>query len=242
MKIKDTKSYTWERYMALYQLQKSTNAYVWDGEKYQEKLVLNDLMLGLENCFCRRQTIILSFDMKYDFERDMFDHKGIKYLTDVLTANPHVILFGFGVTHSVREIHLLLDSDSVFVIKDLLNLPRYENNNKYCNKDAYLILKLLLGKKTQDYDLYNIESGYDHKKRKLLNNKEKEDLVLKIKKLYNKYDGWQFEFRLHLLLPYGYHFIEDPIDLFHEDRLTDIFKIDEELYVWTNNKETTKEA
>jgi len=233
MEIKSTKGYTLERYMALYQLRHEQNVHIWDGEKYQEKLVDNDFIIDLDDHF---SIIPLSLHVGVKYY-----HKCIKYLTEALTASKQVRLFSFSVTPDEIIIRLLLDSDSVFAIQNLLNISP-TNGHMYEDEASYLILKFLLGSKVRDYSAYDVIKGYNSKKRKLLADKEKEDLVSKIKKLNKKYKGWELEYRIYLLLPYGYYFIDDPIDLYEEDKITDIWKIVPGVYIWTNINKKTKEA
>lgn len=242
MKLTETQAYSLERFIQLYELQESEPAHVWDGEKYQEKLVtcrFIDAIKERKNWYQSERIIELCFHQDYANLKCFSDN--LKYLVDKLTQNKEVICFSCYLS-GIVEIKILLSEDAIFTIKELLKIPHgqlYEND--YDDEDAIRVLKLLVGDKSRYTNVWFLENACNKASKGILNEKDKEKLITNINKLKKTYQDREFEYRVHLLLPYGYRTTAYATNLYHLDRITDIFKVKDRIFVWTDNK-TKKEA
>lgn len=237
MQILGTKAASLERFMGLYELENSTPAHIWDGIKYQDKLVTDSFINAIEdqkNWYQAKRIITLSFD-RNEYNLEYFDDT-LRCLIELLTASKNVVLFSYSASYEYRRIRILLSESSAFIINDLLDLPK-THDFYFRNDTAFLILKYLVRSEDEHYSLWSIRKLYKRKSKGIMSKEEKEKFIATAKKLYETYKGWEFEYRLRLILPYGYKIVECPTKLYLEDNITDIFHITRDRYLWTENKE-----
>jgi hypothetical protein len=146
------------------------------------------------------------------------------------------VLFSYSSSYEHKRFRILLSENSAFIINELLDLPK-NHDFDFSNGTAFLILKYLVESKDEHYGLWSIVKLYKRKSKGIMSEEEKEKFIAIIQKLYENYKGWEFEYRLRLILPYGYKIVECPTELYLEDNITDIFRITRDRYLWTENKE-----